>query len=638
MVYSFGCCVQPDPERNGVTSEGDDSSEAFEDYAKTWNNNDPSHSSNADKDRNELERLLISSYNDIHHRQKNLFKDFSETFKSLHARQRIRDLYMKNISHHCHKKHDALGHEISPLVKLNVGGKLFDIKLDGLSLIQSDYNLMAILLSGRWNFRLPRDSTGRIFLNLDSYWMEPFLDSLNSNRIVTPKMNGEIKIGMDTAVSYYNLSDLLKNWSLSLPSPSTIPCMNMPRYTEKLLDFLQPELKAAHLTRNVPLQLLYRGSRDGFTPSDLHSRSNGARNTIFIIQATNGHVFGGYTEGAWQDSVNDLQNKKSFLFSLQGLADPEKFLRNYAVQQTPIKNTDQYLLFFGVDLTAASINCNVSIVGTMFSTKSHDPVLLAGTDTFTVKEIEIYHIEGESSAEDPGPLLTVDGVAPETLEEHANTWIHAASEQSDAINKGLRDMSREVELSEKKLLVELLWIEHLSAPAIERNILQGMLSEWQEKIDTAFAEINSGVETLDIVRNVADRLNITFTGRIEDEDDVQGDDEEKGQPQGSGEWHDHDDIASFNVGGLIVSVLQSTLLRQAPNSTFSSPSSDLVLKDVLHNDIALVRTDVQSFVEGLDHVLPFRPFSCNMFSLQPTPSHPIPLCCYIHSCFSPSLL
>ena len=121
MVYSFGCCVQPDPERNGLTSEGDDSSEAFEDYAKTWNNNDPSHSSNADKDRNELESLLISSYNDIHHRQKNLFKDFSETFKSLHARQRIRDLYMKNISHHCHKKHDALGHEISPLVKLNVG-------------------------------------------------------------------------------------------------------------------------------------------------------------------------------------------------------------------------------------------------------------------------------------------------------------------------------------------------------------------------------------------------------------------------------------------------------------------------------------------------------------------------------------
>ena len=590
MVYSFGCCVQPDPERNGVTSEGDDSSVAFEEDAKTWNNNDPSYSSSAEKDRNELESLLISSYNDIHHRQKNLFKDFSETFKNLHARQRRRDLYMQNISSHCHMKHNALGHELSPLAKLNVGGKLFDINLDGLSLIQSDYNLMAILLSGRWNFRLPRDSTGRIFLNLDPSWMEPFLDSLNSNRIVTPKMNGEIKIGMDTAVSYYNLSDLLKNWSLSLPSPSAIPCMNMPRYTDKLLDFLQPELKAAHVTRNVPLQLLYRGSRDGFTPSDLHSRSNGARNTIFIIQATNGHVFGGYTEGAWQDSVNDLQNKKSFLFSLQGLAEPEKFLRNYAVQQTPIKNTDQYLLFFGVDLTAASVNCNVSIVGTMYSTESHDPVLLAGADTFTVKEIEIYHIEGEGSEEDPGPLLTADGVAPETLEDHTNTWIHAASKQSDAINKGLREMSRKVELSEKKLLVELLWIEHLSAPAIERNIVQGMVSEWQEKIDHAFAEINNGVETLDIVRNVADRLNIAFDRGIEDEEDDQGDEEEKGQPQGSGEWHDHDDIASFNVGGLIVSVLQSTLLRQAPNSTFASPSSDLMLKDVFHNDIALVRT------------------------------------------------
>ena len=593
MVYSFGCCVRPDPEKSGVTSLRDESSAAFEDDAKTWYNHDPTITSSTVEERNELDRLLLSSFNDIQLRQKNLFKDFSETSKNLQARQQKRDLYTRRISQYCDKKVDTSGDGVSSLIKLNVGGKLFDILVDGLSLIQSDYNVMAILLSGRWNFCLPRDSTGRIFFNADPSWMEPLLDSLHNNRILSPQMNGVTKIGIDTAVSYYNLSDLLKDWSFSLQFISTIPCMNNPRYTDKLLGFLKPELKSPHQSRNVPLQLLYRGSRDGFTPPDLHTRWNGACNTIFVIQTTNNHVFGGYTQGAWKESVNDLQDKKCFLFSLEGMTEPRKFLRNYSVQQTHIKNSDQYLIFFGVDLTVASVNCTVSIVGTMFSSEYSDPVLLAGTDTFTVQEIEVYHIEGEDSADVLEPTPAADGLIPETLEDHTHTWIDAATKQSDAINKRLRDMSREIELSEKKLLVELLWIEHLSIPASKRNIVQGMVAEWQEKIDNAFEEISNGTETLDIVKNVADRLDISLSGDVEeeedDDDDGQGDDANDVRPQGDGDWHDHDDVVSFNVGGQIISVLQSTLLRQAPKSTFTSPSSDLTLKDVFQNDIALVR-------------------------------------------------
>ena len=595
MVYSFGCCVRPDPEKSGVTSLRDESSAAFEDDAKTWYNHDPTITSSTVEERNELDRLLLSSFNDIQLRQKNLFKDFSETSKNLQARQQKRDLYTRRISQYCDKKVDTSGDGVSPLIKLNVGGKLFDILVDGLSLIQSDYNVMAILLSGRWDFCLPRDSTGRIFFNADPSWMEPLLDSLHNNRILSPQMNGVTKIGIDTAVSYYNLSDLLKDWSISLQSISTIPCMNNPRYTDKLLGFLKPELKSPHQSRNVPLQLLYRGSRDGFTPPDLHTRWNGARNTIFVIQTTNNHVFGGYTQGAWKESVNDLQDKKCFLFSLEGMTEPKKFLRNYSVQQTHIKNSDQYLIFFGVDLTVASVNCTVSIVGTMFSSEYSDPVLLAGTDTFTVQEIEVYYVEGEDSADVLEPTTAADGLIPETLEDHTHTWIDAATKQSDAINKRLRDMSREIELSEKKLLVELLWVEHLSIPASKRNIVQGMVAEWQEKIDNAFEAISNGTETLDIVKNVADRLDISLSGDVEeeeeedDDDDGQGDDANDVRPQGDGDWHDHDDVVSFNVGGQIISVLQSTLLRQAPKSTFTCPSSDLTLKDVFQNDIALVR-------------------------------------------------
>ena len=594
MVYSFGCCVRPDPEKGSVTSLRDESSAAFEDDATTWYNYDSTiTSSSIVEEWKELDRLLLSSFNDIQLRQKNLFKDFSETSRNLQARQQKRDLYTRRISQYCDKKVDTSGDEVSQLIKLNVGGKLFDILVDGLSLIQSDYNVMAILLSGRWNFCLPHDSTGRIFFNADPSWMEPLLESLHNNRILSPQMNGVTKIGIDTAVSYYNLSDLLKDWSISLQSISTISCMNNPRYTDRLLGFLKPELKSPYQPRNVPLQLLYRGSRDGFTPPDLHTQCNGARNTIFVIQTTNNHVFGGYTEGAWQQSVNDLQNKKCFLFSLEGMTEPMKFFRNYSVQQTHIKNSDQYLIFFGVDLTVASVNCTVSIVGAMFSSECHDPVLLAGTDTFTVHEIEVYHIEGEDSADVLEPLPAADGLVPETLEDHTHTWIDAATKQSDAINKRLRDMLREIELSEKKLLVELLWIEHLSTPATKRSIVQGMVAEWQEKIDNAFEEISNGTETLDIAKNVADRLDISLSGDVDEEEvkegDGQGDDANDFRPQGEGDWHDHDDVVSFNVGGQTISVLQSTLLRQAPKSTFASSSSDTTLKDVFQNDIALVR-------------------------------------------------
>ena len=54
---------------------------------------------------------------------------------------------------------------------------------------------------------------------------------------------------------------------------------------------------------------------------------------------------------------------------------------------------------------------------------------------------------------------------------------------------------------------------------------------------------------------------------------------------------DHDAVLSFNVGGTIIAVLRSTLLRHAPNSTFATGFSGRWQKNDTDQDgnIMLVR-------------------------------------------------
>jgi hypothetical protein len=44
------------------------------------------------------------------------------------------------------------------------------------------------------------------------------------------------------------------------------------------------------------MKLLYRGSRDGWTKADFHSRADGKSPTITLFKVKNGPCIGGYTE------------------------------------------------------------------------------------------------------------------------------------------------------------------------------------------------------------------------------------------------------------------------------------------------------------------------------------------------------
>ena len=62
--------------------------------------------------------------------------------------------------------------------------------------------------------------------------------------------------------------------------------------------------------------LKYRASRDGFDSNDFHKKCDGIRNTLTVIKATSGNIFGGFTEKAWESSGSYVNDHQAFIFSL----------------------------------------------------------------------------------------------------------------------------------------------------------------------------------------------------------------------------------------------------------------------------------------------------------------------------------
>ena len=70
--------------------------------------------------------------------------------------------------------------------------------------------------------------------------------------------------------------------------------------------------------KQVELQLLYRATRDGFGSRDFHARCDGQGATVTVIKCTQGYVFGGYADTAWDSQSGYTASPQAFLFSLRG--------------------------------------------------------------------------------------------------------------------------------------------------------------------------------------------------------------------------------------------------------------------------------------------------------------------------------
>ena len=55
--------------------------------------------------------------------------------------------------------------------------------------------------------------------------------------------------------------------------------------------------------KNCKWKLLFRASRDGYSPNDFHNKCDGKGNTVCIIKTEYNHIAGGYTEVPWSSPI-----------------------------------------------------------------------------------------------------------------------------------------------------------------------------------------------------------------------------------------------------------------------------------------------------------------------------------------------
>jgi hypothetical protein len=115
--------------------------------------------------------------------------------------------------------------------------------------------------------------------------------------------------------------------------------------------------------RRKRFNLLWRGSRDGFTAQEFHLRWDGRANTLTVISDTDGNVFGGFTPvkwespARWKHKVDD--SLQSFLFTLRNLngVPPRKVALRVEKKPSAIDCTSSYCATFG-DWISVLDNCS----------------------------------------------------------------------------------------------------------------------------------------------------------------------------------------------------------------------------------------------------------------------------------------
>jgi hypothetical protein len=138
-------------------------------------------------------------------------------------------------------------------------------------------------------------------------------------------------------------------------------------------------------------KLLFRGSRDGFIPSNFHKICDNQTSTLMIIKVKDSNeILGGYNPIAWENNYNDGITKDSFIFSFKNKDNTENYtLSRVKDENSAIKNNGKSVPTFGEsDLVLSGYNYRYS-----FCKKgSYEEPIRNTEDKFSVEEFEVFKI------------------------------------------------------------------------------------------------------------------------------------------------------------------------------------------------------------------------------------------------------
>ena len=345
-----------------------------------------------------LKLKLASLRDDISWKLNAIYDNFKNVFDMVKARQERLEIDLEIISEYCRVGVDDRNcstSKVNSILKLNIGGDDVNIRRSSAFEEESDHNILSILFLNRWDFRLIKNRNGRIFLNVNPAWIAPIVNLLRQQPTANlkmqsiPEMSGELESGFNAVASYYNLGCLFKGNRLVLSGESCIASLNTALTRRTIYSYLYPELSSEQQAREIKLDLIYRGSRDGFSDSDFHFKTDDKCNTVFVIEDMGGNVYGRYADGKWmEDSSLTKDADNSFLFSLSG--GSEKFPRK---DNGTYVFSGQYIVHYGRYLRTRQQPSSGSQYGKGANRTFTPPLHQSNSfKTFPVREIEMYQI------------------------------------------------------------------------------------------------------------------------------------------------------------------------------------------------------------------------------------------------------
>jgi hypothetical protein len=150
------------------------------------------------------------------------------------------------------------------------------------------------------------------------------------------------------------------------------------------------------------LQLLYRGSRDGFGAAAFHEQCNGHPNTVTLILSTNDCIFGGYTPLVWGSRMSPVSDPSltSFLFTIKNPRDLPPQIFKLKQADKAIYHSPSFGPVFGAGLFSdlrignqcQEYHDNYSDLGGRYTNDTAVDRLLTDGQHFAVKEIEVFEV------------------------------------------------------------------------------------------------------------------------------------------------------------------------------------------------------------------------------------------------------
>eukprot|EP00347_Sterkiella_histriomuscorum_P019220 403342481 len=197
-----------------------------------------------------------------------------------------------------------------------------------------------------------------------------------------------------------------------LAAPQRIVQFNQSQSYLNFLKLVNIELDRSYrsllMTANIEnynqksFELLFQGSRDGFTAKAFHDKCDNKGPTVSFIHSEFGQTFGGYSSISWQRNIKFEPDENAFIFQLS----KQTIHRQFQNKDKAIFNNPTFLCLFGSGCDIAiQNNCNINNTSFCRLGKTYELPFgykfgsveaneyLAGKSEFKVVEIEVYALK-----------------------------------------------------------------------------------------------------------------------------------------------------------------------------------------------------------------------------------------------------